>query len=177
MSTTLTALTTAHAAHYAFFEHLLTTSFPPEEYRDLAELRHITDTRPLFHPHLVLEDEKPIGLITYWDFGRFCYVEHFAIDPVHRNGGRGAQVMQLFFSQIQKPVVLEVEPPTEEMARRRIGFYERQGLELWQTDYLQPPYRKGDDYLPLKLMVKGNLSETEDFEEVKTLIHKEVYGV
>ena len=32
-------------------------------------------------------DDTPVGLITYWDFGHFYYIEHFAIDPAQRNGG------------------------------------------------------------------------------------------
>ena len=33
-----------------------------------------------------------------------------------------------------------VEIPEEEMAKRRINFYQRQGFSLWEKPYQQPPY-------------------------------------
>ena len=70
-----------------------------------------------------------------------------------------------------------VEMPEEEMAQRRINFYKRQGFVLWEKPYLQPPYRPGDDYLPMLLMAHGNLERERDFETVKNSIYREVYNV
>ena len=72
---------------------------------------------------------------------------------------------------------LEVEMPDNEMAQRRIGFYQRQGFALWNYPYLQPPYRQGDDFLPMYLMVYGNLQCEKDVEQVKDCIYREVYGI
>lgn len=44
-------------------------------------------------------------------------------------------------------------------------------------DYSQPPYKPGDDFLPMYLMVHGELDCEKDFETIKKRIHKEVYGV
>ena len=74
-------------------------------------------------------------------------------------------------------IVLEVEMPVEEMAKRRINFYQRQGFVLWEKEYKQPPYKPGDDFLPMYLMVFGNLQCEQDFEMIKNKIHKEVYNV
>ena len=68
-----------------------------------------------------------------------------------------------------------MEEPTEEMARRRIGFYQRHGFQLWESPYLQPPYRAGDDLLPMQLMAWGALREKEAFDEVKQTLYREVY--
>lgn len=77
-----------------------------------------------------------------------------------------------------KPVVLEVEMPEDEMSRRRIGFYARQGFLLWEDhDYMQPPYRAGDAPLPMRLMAWGNLNAETDFTRVKNAIYSVVYGV
>ena len=78
---------------------------------------------------------------------------------------------------LKRPIVLEVERPIEEMAKRRISFYQRQGFTLWEKDYSQPPYKPGDDFLPMYLMVHGELDCEKDFETIKKRIHKEVYGV
>lgn len=169
-------ITTADTALYNFMEQLMTTAFPPEEYRDLQELRHYTDTKTAFYNNIILQDGEAVGFLTYWDFGRFYYAEHFAIDPARRNGGLGQQVLEHLKQLLQRPIVLEVEMPEEEMARRRIGFYSRQGFKLWETPYQQPPYKPGFDYLPMLIMASGDLQPDRDFEEVKQKLYQEVYN-
>ena len=68
--------------------------------------------------------------------------------------------------------------PTDDLSRRRIAFYERNGFTLWRDCvYQQPPYRPEDTPLPMLLMVRGNLDPKNDFARVKATIHREVYGV
>lgn len=150
-------------------------SFPAEEYRPLEELRLMTDREPAFYNNIVLHGLEPVGLLTYWDLGCFYYGEHFAIDPGMRNGGYGRAAMEWLCARVT-PLVLEVEMPEEEMARRRIGFYQRLGFQLWNNDYLQPPYRKGDRSFPLRLMAYGALDSEKDFAHVRRCIYNKVYG-
>lgn len=168
-------ITTKDTALYSYMEQLMTASFPAEEYRPLAELCNYADNKSHFHCNVILLQDVPIGLITYWDFGHFHYVEHFAIDPSQRNGGHGRNALNHLCRQLNSPIVLEVEAPEEEMAIRRINFYKRQGFTLWETPYLQPPYKAGDGYLPMFLMAYGSLECTKDFESVKNCIYREVY--
>lgn len=164
-------------AHYQFMEKLLVDSFPPEEYRQLDELRTYTDHKKIFHNNVILNDEETVGLITYWEFKHFYYIEHFAIDPTLRNGGYGKQTLEFLCQHFSRPIVLEVEHPTEELAKRRIGFYRRHGFTLWEKAYQQPPYKPGDGYLPMYLMVYGDLNPDKDYESIRKEIHTEVYGV
>ena len=149
---TLQRITTADGKLYAFLEGLMTRSFPSDEYRDLDELRDFTDHRPHFY-----------------------YAEHFAIDPTQRNGGYGKAVLQHLCQLLDKPIVLEVEEPDEDMARRRIGFYQRNGFVLWDNEYRQPPYKPGDPYLPMRLMVYGPLDSRKDYNRVVRRIYRDVY--
>ena len=168
-------LISSKSPYYPFVEQLLTLSFPTEEYRPLEEWKHYTDEKKQFHNQVILDGDRPVGLITHWDFGTFCYVEHLAIAPEARNGGYGGRILQQLQAHLQRPIVLEVEEPTEEMARRRIGFYQRHGFQLWESPYLQPPYRTGDGLLPMHLMAWGTLREEEAFDEVKQTLYREVY--
>lgn len=169
---------TADQALYDFMEQLLVASFPAEEYRALEQLRHYADTRETFHCNVILDEEDlPIGLFNYWDFGNFCYGEHFAIDPARRNGGYGKRALEELCRTVHpRPIVLEVEMPVEEMARRRIGFYQRQGFTLWDKPYQQPPYKPGDGFLPMRLMAYGDIDPETAFDTVCACIHREVYG-
>lgn len=171
----LRPITTADTSLYNYMENLLTLSFPSDEYRKLEELRNYTDRQERFHNNIILNEGTPIGLITYWNFDGFYYIEHFAIDPSQRNGGFGKQVLEHICATLQDPIVLEVERPEEEMARRRISFYQRQGFTLWEKDYLQPPYKTGDTWLPMYLMAYGNLTSEKDFERIRKEIYSNVY--
>ena len=173
----LQRITTADADWYRFMEELMVQSFPPEEYRPLEQLRLYTDTKPTFYNNIVLEsDDTPVGFFTYWDFGTFCYGEHFAIDPARRNGGYGKRALEELCRIVHpRPIVLEVEMPVEEMAQRRINFYKRQGLVLWDKPYQQPPYRPGYPFLPMYIMAYGCLNPDTDFEHIKKTIYSEVY--
>lgn len=173
----LQRITTADTALYSFMENLMTASFPSEEYRSLDELRRYTDLKNHFHNNIIFHNDTPVGLITYWDFGHFYYVEHFAIDPTQRNGGHGKNVLSHLGQLLKYPIILEVEEPTEEMAQRRINFYQRHGFTLWEKPYQQPPYKSGDGYLPMLLMAYGDLNCEKDFDTVKEHIYREVYNV
>ena len=156
---------------------LMITSFPEQERRDKEEQRACTDLKTHFHCNVIQRNEKPIGLITYWDLDYFTYIEHFAIDSLERNKGYGKQVLAIIKTQNHKPIVLETEEPNNEISIRRIGFYQRQGFILHDQPYLQPPYRKGDEWFPLKLMSYGNINMDRMFNLIKERIYKEVYNI
>lgn len=172
----LRKVTTSDKTFYDYGENLLVAAFPVEEYRDLEMQRHFTDNKTGFSNCIVFADDEPAGLLTVWDLGRFVYIEHLAVDPRKRNSGLGKAVFEELGKTTAKPIVLEVELPNDEMSRRRIGFYKRLGFELWEKEYRQPPYRANDGFLPMSLMVRGELSHESDFEEIKKIIHNEVYG-
>ena len=78
-----------------------------------------------------------------------------------------------------RPIVLEVEPPTTETARRRIAFYERNGFSLCERAYVQPPYRPWEETEGLTLLLMTTAPDflEEHFDEVRATIYAEVYGV
>lgn len=168
---------TKDEADYRFVEELMLTAFPEAERRDTPQQREYSDHHPLFRSHIVRNDEQPIGMVSYWDFGDFFYIEHFAISPSLRNGGYGGKVLAMLQEQLKKPIVLEVEEPTDELSTRRIGFYQRQGFTLHHHPYMQPPYRPSDTSFPMFLMSCGNLDMDKEFERVRDTLHREVYGV
>lgn len=152
-------------------------SFPEAERRAFSLVRELVKAESRFIVYTLFRNEVYAGFITAWQFDSFVYVEHFAIDESARNGGIGAEAMRLFMALCDLPVVLEVEIPAEEMSKRRIGFYERLGYVLDNHVYYQPPYRQGEEFLEMRLMTYGNIDLQDAFEEVKSCIHRYVYGV
>jgi hypothetical protein len=43
--------------------------------------------------------------------------------------------------------------------------------------YKQPPYREGDEWLPMKLMSSGKVKWLKIADMVRDTIYREVYGV
>lgn len=116
-----------------------------------------------------------LGLLTTWEFADFIYIEHFAIDPTLRSQGYGSEALNAFIHEQCKPLVLEAEPPTDEMTRRRIRFYERIGLTLYDYPYIQPAYT--EESLPVELRLMGTIdTEATPLDRVSDTLHREVYG-
>lgn len=165
------------ATHMKFARNLYHGAFPPEERRPWNQIEHAGELMPPeFGMTMVMLGKKPCGFITSWNFGRFTYVEHFAVDPSSRGHGVGARALREFVSRQHCPVVLEVEPESAgEMARRRIGFYKRCGFKLFDDyDYIQPPYSDGLPSVPLKLM---STDASLDPSVIASTLHAKVYGV
>lgn len=160
---------------YPFAEALLLSAFPSEEHREVTEQRDNTDNHPLFHNNVVCQENAPIGIISYWKFDGFCYIEHFAISPTLRNGGYGRQVLEQLYRLVQLPIVLEAELPDNDLSRRRIAFYQREGYQVISETYRQPPYRTQDGPLPMYLMAKDPEAKLTDVDAIVRAIYRHVY--
>ena len=101
----LQPISTSDLQHYKFMEELLIDAFPPEEYRQLEQLREYTDRTGNFHNNIIFDDDLPVGFITYWDFDSFYYVEHFATNPALRNGGNGKRTLEYLCNYLKRPIV------------------------------------------------------------------------
>ncbi len=79
--------------------------------------------------------------------------------------------------KIDKKIVLEVERPETEEARRRVIFWEKLGFKLNEHHYIQPPY---DDWKePVKMFIMSSPKEIDyiDFSLIRQIIHTQVYGL
>ncbi len=81
-----------------------------------------------------------MGLLLYWEAEDFRYVEHFCVRPELRGRRYGAKALEVL-GRDGKPVVLEIDPPVDEIARRRQGFYQRCGFAVNPYPHVHPPYR------------------------------------
>lgn len=161
--------------HWASFTAIYGESFPIDEQRPTNDIaRLMTEEKRYRAMALVDDNDRCIGLLTAWQFATYTYIEHFAIDPSLRSMGYGATALKTFVHTQSMPIVLEVEPPTDVLTLRRIGFYERCGLALYDYDYIQPSYAPDRSAVPLRLM--GTLSEP-DLAQIAQTLHSEVYGV
>lgn len=148
---------------------IMQASFPDDEYRPYEEQIALFQ-EPEYRIYYM-----PAGFLAVWEFESFIYIEHFAVDPALRNSGTGSAMLQELVKQYQKPICLEVELPEDELTRRRIGFYERNGFVFNEYPYIQPPISKGKSPVPLRIMTYGSAITREKFEEMKEVLYRHVY--
>ncbi len=157
---------------------LYEASFPRDERRDFSFFLDLLRSDSRFRVRIGTDDEcgRFLCFISYWDFGDFCYIEHFAVEPELRCHGIGKAAMRDFLNSAGKRIILEVEPPADDITRRRIALYESLGYVLrGDYRYIQPPYAPHLNALELKLMTNGEFSSADIAHAVST-IHREVYG-
>nr|MBP7373044.1 GNAT family N-acetyltransferase [Opitutaceae bacterium] len=106
----------------------------------------------------------------------FTFMEHLALDPVWQSRGLGRQAVGWAMGHLARPLVLEVELPVDATSRRRIAFYERLGFRTFPETYVQPPYRVGGAFVPMRLL-QGTLDGGAglEFEAVREILRREVY--
>ena len=163
---------------HPFYENiyrLYHSSFPVEERRDWDDMELIMNTDKRFNMLAFSTDNEFSGFLTFWEFGSFVYVEHFAVSDTKHGIGIGTQIMQNFMGEQQTTIVLEVELPETAEAIRRIAFYEKLGFVIISKPYLQPPYDGKSDFLPLLILTNNNDFGNEHFDDIRNTLYKEVY--
>ena len=155
-------------------QNLMEASFPADERRTAEEQRKVWED-PRFHCYVMEDNEQILGFMTIWQFDGWAYAEHLATNPAIRNQGIGSRILTEIKTLVDGQLCLEVEHPDNDMARRRIGFYERHGLVYNDYPYLQPPMRAGQDMLPLRLMTKPSAIDAVTYERYKKQIYRIVY--
>jgi GNAT superfamily N-acetyltransferase len=103
-------------------------------------------------------------------------VEHFAVNPVLRNGGVGSRMLKALKEDAEKMIILEVEPPIEEIAVRRVRFYERNGFFFNDYPYIQPSMGEGRKETPLFLMSTERKIDEEEYRMIRNTLYTKVYG-
>ncbi|MDD3078207.1 MAG: GNAT family N-acetyltransferase [Paludibacter sp.] len=150
-------------------------AFPANERRSLSGLILALRNVGKFTMMALTENNVFLGFVNYWTFDRFVYIEHFAVVPEKRNKKIGSKMLNLFLSETDLPVVLEVETPKTQIAAKRINFYERQGFYLVSNFYMQPPYDGKSLMIPMFIMTNNYHFTKRHFENIKKMIYDEVY--
>ncbi|MFT8319099.1 MAG: GNAT family N-acetyltransferase [Sporolactobacillus sp.] len=133
---------------------LMALSFPPEEIREERSARRLLD-HPNYRILTAVDDAGALcGFFAIWDFKDFQFIEHFAVNPAMRGQGLGSQMLRLLMQEAKPNLLLEVETPENELARRRIQFYQRLGFILSSFGYEQPKLQENSSkrFIRLQLM-------------------------
>lgn len=163
---------TTHSHQYADAEKLLTEAFPPEERRDIATQRYVTDNNKKFQAFAIIYNFDFAGLINIWHLNGIVYIEHLAILPELRQQGIASETLK-HIKNHGRPIILEVEPATNTDSCKRIKFYEKNGFILRPIDYTQPAYAPNLPEIKMHIMTCGNIA---DINEIINAIKTNVYN-
>lgn len=156
---------------------LYALSFPIHEQRIAASQEQIMGL-PEYHLEQVMEDGRFLGALFYWEIEDFLYVEHFCMDPAVRGRGLGQQALVLL-AERGKPVILEIDPPVDEISKRRRGFYLRCGFQENPWPHVHPPYRGGYQGHELVVLSCPKVLEQTSYEAffryLRDVVMKEVF--
>ncbi len=130
---------------------LYQSSFPLHEQRKPDAQRAILQ-EPDYQFNLLMEEDHLLGELLCWETPNFIYVEHWCIRALELLGQRG------------KPVILEIDPPIDDISLRRKGFYERAGYRENPFTHVHPPYREGFAGHPLVVMSYPRQLEREEYD-------------
>lgn len=163
---------------FDFVYQLMERSFPPNERRTYEEQKALLNN-PRYNISIVpgLNAHSLNAFLAYWTLGDLIFIEHFAVNPLRRSTGLGSAMLQDLTRQQTCRICLEVELPENDLAKRRIRFYERNGFFLNQYPYVQPSLSKGRSPIPLLIMTSGQPVSEEMFQKIKSTLYEYVYGV
>lgn len=126
---------------------LYVSSFPKHEQRTLDNQKNVMKNED-FVCCGIWDKDIFVGIIFFWKTEAGAFVEHFAVKKELRGKSYGSKAMG-DFCKSQKNVILEIDPPKDEISNRRRAFYERLGFKVNSYEYFNPGY----DNNPYKMLL------------------------
>ena len=82
---------------------------------------------PNFEADGIWRGDEFIGILFHWGADGYRYVEHLAVSPALRGQNMGSAALSAFCRKVGR-VILEIDPPADDISIRRLHFYERLGF-------------------------------------------------
>lgn len=128
---------------------LYSNSFPYKEQRSEADFLQALED-PHFEADGIWRGDEFIGILYHWRTAAWYYLEHLAISPALRGQNMGSKALSAFCEG--KRVILEIDPPVDDISIRRLHFYQRLGFIENPQEYIHPSFRHPFEHHKLVLM-------------------------
>lgn len=127
----------------------------------------------MYNSTIICENDTLIGLLFYWKYGKYTYIERLAISPSLRGKNYGSKILGSFCKE-NKDTILEIDNPIDEISIKRLNFYLRIGFKLQDFEHIHPPYRKEYDGHNLKIMSFNRDLSKEEYEKFNSFLKTNV---
>lgn len=149
-------------------------SFPDFERRRISSHSRACEDNQ-FHTCIAVENGNLLALFFFWKFDDYIYIEHLAVLPSLRGKNIGSTILTDFFSQNPgKKIILEIDPPVDEISIRRQAFYENLGFYANDFSFTHPSYAKNGHEHELKILSYPGAISEEEFEKFKEFMRDKV---
>ncbi len=147
-------------------------SFPLAERRKEADhLRACKDDR--FFPLSAWEGNELIGLMFFWEWNSYRYLEHLAVNPDLRGHGYGSQLLR-HLRDSEHTIILEIDPLSNELSVRRLQFYELAGYTLTPYRFVHLPYRLDGQEQELLILSYPKMISKNQHNDFLRFVNEEV---
>jgi len=128
------------SALFAQVDALYESAFPLHEKRSLtAKIRALNHAN--YQLQAWFDGDLFVGMMGIWHFGDYFYIEHLAVNDTLRGQGYGKRMLNQFLEQSPQ-TVLEIDPLTTEIARKRLHFYQSLGFQVNHYPHTHPTYHE-----------------------------------
>ena len=150
---------------------LYRNAFPPKEIRSEDDhLRAMDD--PRYEADGIWLKGRFAGLLYFWKVNEWYYIEHLAVNPELRGCHIGSEALAAFCNGRQ--VILEIDPPEDEISIRRLHFYQRLGFVMNPQTYLHPSFRRPFETHRLVLLSYPRLIENNEARDFADFVRERV---
>lgn len=153
---------------------LYLSSFPGHERR--SESCHNTAmTDADFVAEIAVKDDTLLALFFYWRNRDMIYIEHIAVNPALRGQNIGSSVLSQFTQQNpNSTIILEIDPPIDDVAISRLRFYSHLGFVQNPYAYTHPSYAIGGYVHELVIMSHGKILTQKEFDDFVSYMRNRV---
>lgn len=100
-------------------------NFPNDDFLTKEEVSTELENNPYGNYLLLIEKDKIIGYIYYSDIYERAEINQFEVKPIHRNCGKGNELLKYLIEKLQKNITLEVKQTNASA----IHLYEKNGFK------------------------------------------------
>ncbi len=154
-------LINANADMFAPAFQLYTASFPLHEQRSLDKQRLML-ANPRYHFCAMMQDDVFAGIMLFWEFAAYGYIEHFAVSEQLRGQALGSEILRLFCAA-HRLTILEIDPPVDAVSQRREKFYTKLDFQKNAYPHAHPAYSHGAAPHPLLVMSHPRSLTTKEY--------------
>ncbi len=144
---------------YKSFRQIYTISFPIFEQRN-EEQQMAAFSNQHYNLLASIDNENLLSFISYWEFDNYIYIEHLAVNPEFRGKSIGSNTLTQFGSNTEKIVLLEIDPPIDEVSINRLRFYKHLDYKPNSYKHSHPAYNP--NFEPHKLQILSLHKELDE---------------